>query len=100
MITPADQRGDGGGRAAVDQSAHEVAAAGEQDHGHERERDPEGEDGLGDDQRARRIEAEGEHDEGGQHGQPAAQEQRDPPADEALHDDLTGVGADARARQA
>ena len=47
-----------------------------------------------------RVDADREHDERGRHRDRAAQEERDAAVDEALHHDLAGVRADARARQA
>src|ERR687894_2923642 len=56
-VQPDDERCDDGGdcrgERAVDEVAHEVAAAGEEDRRHERERDAEGEHDLRDDERAR-----------------------------------------------
>ena len=93
------RRGDGRRRRPVDERAHHVAAAGEEHQRHERERDPERQHDLRDDQGARRVEPDGEHDERRRHGHQPARHERDGAVDEALHDDLTGIGADARRRE-
>jgi DNA-binding SARP family transcriptional activator/Tfp pilus assembly protein PilF len=86
---------DRGGQPAVDQRAHDVGPAGQGHQRDQRERDAEGQHDLRDDQAGRGGQAEPEHDQRGQHRQAAPEPQRDPPADEALHDDLPGVGAHA-----
>src|SRR5439155_9549992 len=80
---------------AVDERAHDIAAPREQHQRHERERDAEAQHDLADDQRARGVQAERQHDQRWRHGHEPAQDQRDLAIDEALHDDLARVRADA-----
>jgi hypothetical protein len=66
-----------GGRAAIDERAHDVRAPREQHERHEREGDPEGQGYLADDQRARRVEHDREHDQRRDHRHQATQGDRD-----------------------
>src|SRR2546422_912036 len=66
----------------------------------ERERDPEREDDLAQDERPRGVDAEADDDERRRHRHEPADDDRDPPPDEPLHHDLSGQSADRRAREA
>src|SRR5215212_834544 len=98
-----DQRGDsycGGSRqGAIDEVAHQVAAAREEHQGHQRERDAEGEDDLAEDQGTGGVDAEGDDDQRREHGDQTTQPDRDLPVDEALHYHLSGHGADGGGRE-
>src|SRR5215212_2825873 len=89
----------GRGEAVVDERAHNVPVAAEDEQRNERERDAEGEHHLAYDQRTAGVEANGQDDQGRHHGDETAQEQRYLPAYEPLHDALPTQGTDGRARK-
>ena len=66
----------------------------------ERERDPEREDDLAQDERPGRVDADRDDHERRRHRDRPPQEERDPPSHEALHHDLARERADARRREA
>src|SRR5437867_2598988 len=72
-----EEPGEGREPARVNEAAHDAAPAGEEDQRHQRERDPEREDDLADDQRVGRVDADRDHDQRRRQGQGAAQEDRD-----------------------
>lgn len=76
-----------------------TAARGQPHQRDQRERDPERQHDLGEHQRLRRVDPDAQHDQRGSEGQQPAQQQRDPTAQEPGHDDLPGVGPDARGRE-
>ena len=100
MISPATIHAGEGRAPLVDEGAHHVGAPRQQDQRDERERDAEREHDLAHDERVGRVHADREHDQGGRHRDEAPQRQRDLTPDEALHDDLARVGADARRGEA
>src|SRR5215218_1544165 len=79
-------RGDRRGRAAVDQRPHDPTVAAVDQQRDQGEGYAEGEHNLAYDQGAAGVDADGEDDEGWEHGDEASQEQRYPAVDEALHD--------------
>src|SRR5688500_9581914 len=92
-------RRNGRGEPVIDERAHNVPVAAEDEQRNERERDAEGEHHLAYDKRTAGVEAYGQDDQGRHHGNEAAQEQRYLPAYEPLHDDLPTQGPHRRARQ-
>src|SRR5215203_5742041 len=92
-------RRNGRGESVIDERAHNVPVAAEDEQRNERERDAEGEHHLAYDKRTAGVEAYGQDDQGRHHGDDAAQEQRYLPAYEPLHDDLPAKGTNRRARQ-
>src|SRR5215203_2188984 len=94
-----DDRSDRRGEPVVDERAHNIPVAAEDEQRNERERDAEGEHHLAYDQRTAGVEANGQDDQGRHHGDETAQEQRYLPAYEPLHDDLPTQGTDGRARK-
>src|SRR5215213_6675568 len=95
-----DYRRYGRGETVVDERAHNVSVAAEDEQRNERKRDAEGKHHLAYDQRTAGIEADGEDDQGRHHGDEAAQKERYLPVDEPLHDDLSAQSSHGRARQA
>src|SRR5687768_6632608 len=89
-----DHRGYRRGDAAVDQGPHDVAVTAVDEQGDQGEGDAEGEHDLAYDQRAARVEAYGQNDEGREHRDEAPQPQRDAAVYEPLHDYLAAQGAD------
>src|SRR3954452_56298 len=77
-----DDPGGGGRDRAVDHLAHDVLAAREQDERDQRERDAEAQDDLAEDQRAARVQPDGEDEQRGDHRDAPAQDERDLPVDE------------------
>ena len=96
---------DGGGPgealepAAVDEPAHELAIAGEEDEGDDGEAELEGEDHLAEDEEllGSLFSGDGDNEDGGDDGEAAGDEAAEPlgdaDVDEALHDNLAGEGA-------
>ena len=95
MISPAIAVAVGGDR-AVDECAHDVAAARQEDQRDEGERDAERQRHLGDDQDRGGRQAGGQHGQRGEHRQPAATSQGDAAADEPLIPWFGTVGAQLR----
>src|SRR5215210_3360602 len=93
-------RRNGRGESVIDERAHNVPVAAEDEQRNERERDDEGEQHLAYDKRTAGVEAYGQDDQGGHHGDEAPQELRYLPAYEPLHDNLPTQGTHRRARTA
>ena len=86
---PGQDRGHG----LVDQRAHGLLPLGEHHQRDDGERQPEAQQDLADDERARGVQADEDDDQRGDHrGQPA-DPRRDAPLEEALHDHLARHGA-------